>query len=159
MPERLIDLPLESLPFVDEHTTDIGAGADRAWMAMLDYFGGDGADRLTSPIASALGGMPAKRSGAPGEIGSTIPGFIVTRSVAPAVLALMGQHRFARYALIFRLADMREAGTRLSAETRAEFPGRAGSVYRTLVIGSRGHVLATRTMLRSIRRLAEADRD
>jgi len=159
MPERLIDVPLESLPFVDEHTTDVRARAEDTWAAMLDYFGGKGADRLTGPIAAALGCIPAQRCGIPGEIGSTIPGFIVTRSIAPAVLALMGQHRFARYALIFRIAELPEVGAGLSAETRAEFPGRAGSVYRTLVIGTRGHVVATRRMLRSIRLRAEAQRD
>lgn len=157
MAERLIDVPLESLPYVDEHGTDVDATAERAWEALLSYFGGAGANRLAGPIATGLGCVPSKRTGTPGEIGSTIPGFVVARSVAPAVLALMGKHRFSRYALIFRIADPRSGPVRLSAETRAEFPGRTGAVYRTLVIGSRGHVLATRTMLRSIRGIAERD--
>ena len=36
------------------------------------------------------------------------------------------------------------AGTRLRAETRAEFPGARGRAYRALVIDSRFHVLAVR---------------
>jgi hypothetical protein len=75
--------------------------------------------------------------------------------VPPAVLALMGEHRFSRYALIFKITETVTGRVRLGAETRAEFPGRRGHVYRALVIGTRGHVLATRTMLRSVRRAAE----
>ena len=44
---------------------------------------------------------------------------------------------------------------RLGAEIRAEFPGAAGTAYRALVIGTRGHVLVTRSFLRSVRRRAE----
>ena len=84
-----------------------------------------------------------------------MPGFVVARSIAPAVLALMGQHRFARYALIFRITETPAGPTRLSAETRAEFPGPQGRAYRALVIGSRGHVLAVHSILRSVRRAAE----
>ena len=43
----------------------------------------------------------------------------------------------------------------LGAETRAEFPGKTGRLYRTAVIGTRGHVLATRSVLRTVRRRAE----
>lgn len=80
---------------------------------------------------------------------------MVTRSVPPAVLALMGRHRYSCYALIFRITETTAGPVRLSAETRAEFPGRSGSVYRLLVIGTRGHALATRSVLRNVRREAE----
>ena len=106
-------------------------------------------------VAQRLGCTPSQRSGEIGEIGSTIPGFLVARSVPPAVLALMGEHRFSRYALIFRITETPAGPVRLSAETRAEFPGRRGRIYRALVIGTRGHVLATGSILRSVRRLAE----
>lgn len=156
MVERLIDVPLESLPFVDQHSTEVAASAERTWEALVSYFAGAGANRLSGPIANGLGCVPSKQSGTPGEIGSTVPGFVVARSVAPAVLALMGEHRYSQYALIFRIADPRGGPVELSAETRAEFPGRSGAVYRALVISSRGHVLATRHMLHSIRKLAES---
>ena len=94
-------------------------------------------------------------TGEPGWIGSTVPGFVVTRSVAPAVLALMGEHRFARYALIFCAAETASGPVCLSAETRAEFPGVKGRAYRTLVIDTRGHVVATKSILRNVRKRAE----
>ena len=152
----LLEVPLESLPYVDEHSIEVEATAAATWEALVSYFAGAGAHRLAGPIATGLGCVPSKRSGAPGQIGSAVPGFVVARSVAPAVLALMGQHRYSRYALIFRIADPRGGPVRLSAETRAEFPGRTGAVYRLLVISSRGHVVATTHMLRSIRKLATA---
>ena len=114
-----------------------------------------GRNRTGALVAKALGCTPSSTSGRPGRIGSTIPGFIVSRSVPPAVLALMGEHRFARYALVFRINGTVSGEVRLSAETRSEFPGTSGKLYRLLVIGMRGHVLATRSALRSVRREAE----
>ena len=129
--ERLIDVPIESLPFVDEHSTEIAATPDEVWEALVGVVSGIAAAarrRLARPRAGLR--RTTKRSGKPGRIGSTVPGFVVARSVRPAVLALMGAHRFSRYALIFRLAETAEATVHLGAETRAEFPGAAGRVYR-----------------------------
>jgi hypothetical protein len=67
----------------------------------------------------------------------------------------LGRHRFSRYALVFRITERQDAPALLSAETRAEFPGGRGRLYRLLVIGSRGHVLATRSLLRAVRRRAK----
>ena len=108
-----------------------------------------------SRAARALGCAHTERTGEPGEIGSTIPGFVVARAVRPAVLALMGEHRFSRYALVLTVTESSARVVRLGAETRAEFPGAAGTAYRALVIGTRGHVLVTRSFLRSVRRRAE----
>jgi hypothetical protein len=117
---------------------------------------GDASGLSLGPVmARTLGCVATSASGTPGRIGSTVPGFIVTRAVAPAVLALMGEHRFSRYALIFYAAETAAGPIRLSAETRAEFPGLKGRAYRTLVIGTRGHVIATRSILRNVRRRAE----
>jgi hypothetical protein len=69
---------------------------------------------------------------------------------------LRGRHRFSDYALIFRFEDAGADRTLLSAETRATFPGLAGRVYRTLVIGTRGHVLVTSRLLKAAKRQAEA---
>jgi hypothetical protein len=156
VPERLIDVPLESLPFVDELSLSVDAPAEAIWRALLETLGHGRAD--TAPgrlVVRALECEPLQRGGEPGRIGSTIPGFIVTRAVPPGVLALMGQHRFSRYALVFRITERDDAPTLLSAETRAEFPGRAGRGYRMLVIGTRGHVLATKSILRGVRRRAQ----
>jgi hypothetical protein len=95
-------------------------------------------------------------NGLAGEEGSTIVGFRVARSEAPVELALVGRHRFSRYALIFRIDDLGGARSRLRAISRAEFPGVAGAAYRALVIGSRMHVRAVRSILAAVRRRAEA---
>lgn len=158
MPERLIDVPIESLPRIDEHSIEIAASQEEVWEGLLEAVPQLVAGRGSSRIAAALGCLHTERSGELGRIGSTVPGFVVSRSIPPAVLALLGQHRFARYALIFRLVGQPSGLTRLAAETRATFPGVAGRAYRTLVIGTRGHVLATNHILRSVRKRAERTR-
>jgi hypothetical protein len=155
MSQRLIDVPLESLPHIDEHSIYIAASPNQVWEALITTVSGTGRSRIGAPLARRLQCVASETSGEPGRIGSTIPGFIVARSVAPAVLALMGEHRFSRYALIFCAADTAAGPVRLSAETRAEFPGVRGSVYRTLVIRTRGHDLVTKAILRKVRRRAE----
>jgi hypothetical protein len=62
-------------------------------------------------------------------------------------LALRGRHRFSNYALTFVLD-----GDRLRAQTHAAFPGVPGRLYRAAVIGSGGHRLVTRRLLRQIAR-------
>lgn len=64
-------------------------------------------------------------------------------------LALQGTHRFSRFALIFSIDRLGSHRSRLRAETRAVFPG-AGLLYRSIVIGTRGHVVAVRRMLRRV---------
>jgi len=155
MPERLIDVPLESLPFIDEHSVAVAAPAEVVWDALVATLPSFTTARGGAKVADLLDCTPAERAGAPGRIGSTIPGFMVTRSIRPAVLALMGQHRFSCYALVFRISETPLGPVLLSAETRAEFPGRSGRYYRAAVIGTRGHVLATAGLLRAIRRRAE----
>ncbi|HUP20057.1 MAG TPA: hypothetical protein VM778_08905, partial [Gemmatimonadota bacterium] len=86
--------------------------------------------------------------------GATAPGFRATRVVPPREIELEGRHRFARYALTFRVVP-RPGGATLSAETRAEFPGLRGKLYRALVVGSGGHVIVTRRILGGIARRAE----
>jgi hypothetical protein len=155
VPDRIIDVPIETLPFVDEHFVEIAATPELVWDALIETMTGISAGHTGSPISRALGCAQTETEGEVGEIGSTIPGFVVTRSVRPAVLALMGQHRFSRYALIFRILEKPSGLVLLSAQTRAEFPGARGRVYRGLVIGTRGHVVVTAGILRGVRRRAE----
>ena len=158
MPERLIDLPLESLPFIDEHSTVVSATAESTWEALIATVRRSEGGRLGRAVARGLDCVPLEASGEVPQIGATVPGFVVTRSVPPAVLALMGEHRFSRYALIFVITErLGEDSVDLAAQTRALFPGRKGRNYRRLVIGSRGHVVATRAILRSVRRRAERE--
>jgi hypothetical protein len=152
---RIIDVPIESLPFIDEHFIEIAAKPDEVWDALIRAVSVMGESRKGAPISKALGCEETQAEGATGEIGSKIPGFVVTRSIRPAVLALMGQHRFSQYALIFTILEKPSGLMLLSAQTRAVFPGRKGRLYRGLVIGTHGHVIVTTSLLRQVRRRAE----
>ncbi len=81
-------------------------------------------------------------------------GFEIAEEEAPSRLVLVGRHRFSDYELAFEVAPEGE-GALVTARTSADFPGLAGRLYRAAVIGSGGHALAVRWMLRSIRRAAE----
>lgn len=141
------------LPHIDEHAIVIAAGdPGRVWNALGETI--ERYWRVPNLGVRMLRAEPATRSGNPLITGSTIPGFIVARAEPSKDLALQGRHRFSSYALIFRMAT-NDGRTTLSAETRAAFPGVSGCVYRGLVIGTRGHVLVVRGLLRSTRRRAE----
>ena len=79
----------------------------------------------------------------------------MVRADAGRRLELVGRHRFSRYALVFTLSDD-AGGTRLAAETWAEFPGVQGRAYRAAVIGTRGHVVMVRRMLAAVARRASS---
>jgi hypothetical protein len=155
MHSRIIDVPIESLPFIDEHYIEIAAKPGEVWDALMRVVSGMGESRKGAIGSKALGCEETRPVGEAGEIGSKLPGFVVTRSVKPAVLALMGQHRFSQYALIFTILEKPSGLMLLSAQTRAVFPGRRGRLYRGLVIGSHGHVIVTTSLLRQVRRRAE----
>lgn len=146
----------ERLPHIDEHSVQIAAGAEAVWEALLRVVEGSFASSATRRVAHLLGCADVEPLGPrPLATGSAFPGFHVKAAERPSELALGGSHRFSVYALIFRLDDLGATHTRLRAETRAEFPGLKGSIYRALVIGTRGHVLATRRMLGAVKQHAE----
>ena len=152
---RTIDFPLEELPPVDEHGVLVLAPPPVVWEALLTTVPSSFSRKVVGRVAHILGCSETETVGDPGRIGSTMPGFVVARVVEPAVLALEGQHRFSRYGLVFRLEPTKDEHTLLRAETRAQFPGILGRIYKLLVIGTRGHVLAVNSMLRGIKRRAE----
>lgn len=146
----------QRLPHVDEHSVEIAAGPDAVWEALLRVVDGSFGSTTTGRFARLLGCADVTASGPrPLTTGSAFPGFHVESAERPHELALAGSHRFSDYALIFRLEELDDRHTRLHAETRAVFPGFKGAVYRTLVIGSRGHVLVTRRLLGAIRQRTE----
>ena len=152
--DDLVPGRVQGLPHVDEHAIVVKAPAGRVWAALGDVLS------LASPpatrmIGRALGARPLDPSGHPLASGATVRGFRVARADPPAELVLEGEHRFSRYALIFRLDELEAERTRVRAETRAAFPGAAGRIYRALVIGTRGHVVAVRRLLRATRHRAE----
>lgn len=144
------------LPHVDEHAVEVAADRDATWAALLRVVEGTVSAGAAPRMARALGCADTGASGPrPLAAGSALPGFHIAVAEAPEELALAGSHRFSDYALIFRLDDIGVGRTRVRAETRAEFPGLKGAVYRALVIGTRMHVLVTRRILGGVKRLAE----
>ena len=150
-----IDVPVESLPPIDEHAVVVRASPEQTWDAIVETLPRSFGGRLSQRGAGILGCEHTEVDGSAATIGATLPGFIVARSIRPAMLTLLGEHRFSRYALVFRVDELDEQRSALRAETRADFPGMRGRIYKTLVIGSRGHVLAIMRVLRAIRKQAE----
>ena len=135
---------VEPLPFVDEHSVAVSSPAAAVWAALLEVLRRQMGGSAT--FARALGCEPATGTAAfAGRPGETVPGFRVAEAEAGRRLALRGRHRFADYALTFLLD-----GDRLRARTHATFPGLAGRLYRAAVIGSGGHRLITRRLLRRV---------
>lgn len=147
----------ETLPYLDEHTTTIAAGADDVWLALLDTL--DALDRphATTYTRAIRCADPTASGPRPLAAGSTIPGFRVATAVPGSELVLEGRHYFSTYSLTFRLEESK-GRTLLRAESRAAFPGLAGGLYRLLVISTRGHVVATRRLLSAIASRARSKR-
>jgi hypothetical protein len=82
-------------------------------------------------------------------VDETLPGFRVVDSEPGRRLSLRGQHRFARYALTFVID-----GDHLRARSEAAFPGIHGRMYRALLMGTGGHRIVTRGLLRHVARAA-----
>jgi hypothetical protein len=131
----------DELPFVDEHHIRIPAPRERVWRTLRRHVDSSLGVRARNPLTWILGTEPRA-------------GFEIEREVPRQQLSMVGRHRFSRYRLVFDLSDLADGETQLSALTYAEFPGLRGRVYRALVIGTRAHVVATKQILRSIRRTA-----
>lgn len=130
---------MEHLSYIDEHAIRIDAPPSRVWDGLGHYVDGF----LRSAEHNVLGFLLGARPRAGFAIGGADP---------EKRLTLAGQHRFSRYELVFELAEARDGGTQLRAQTYADFPGLRGRIYRALVIGTRGHVVATNHILHSVKR-------
>ncbi|WP_063020915.1 hypothetical protein [Nocardia niwae] len=117
---------MERLSYIDEHARSIDANRDRAWKAVLKVVCHD-PHEPTAPT-----------------------GFAFESVVEPSRLALRGQHWFSKYALIFELDEQGPSRTRVRARSYGDFPGLHGRIYRALVVGTGGHRLVVRRMLRRI---------
>lgn len=145
--------PAAELPFIDEIVATVLAEPDEVWRALVGGARADLGGRGAGAMARLLGCRDVAASGArPLSAGATIPGFTVTQATPPSCLRLEGQHRFSRYALVLRVDPAGSGSTRVRAETRAAFPGPMGRLYRRLVIGSGGHRVAVRRLLRGVSR-------
>jgi len=137
---------MEQLPYIDEHSERVDAPAEVVWSALLKVLCRDiGGSAL---IARIMGCDPAQRTAEfAGRPGDAVPGFRVVEAEPGRRLSLRGRHRFSNYMLTFVLD-----GDRLRAQTHAAFPGVLGRLYRAAVIGSGGHRLVTRRLLRQVAR-------
>jgi hypothetical protein len=140
---------MERLPYIDAHALEIDAPRERVWTALITTIASLGA-KLPQVAKAAWGLEPSKRTGdwsSSAEPGYTTVGFGVIEANAPGLLVLRGGHRFSRYELRFEVTGGERGRSTLHAHTSAVFPGPAGAVYRTLVIGSGGHRFAVRRLL------------
>lgn len=139
---------MERLPWIDEHRLKVQGTPEAVWTAMLRIVrrSMSGSPRF----AAFLRCEPARATAAwTGRVGETITGFRVEDVESGRRLVLRGRHRFADYQLTFVLE-----GDELRAETRAAFPGIEGRLYRAAVIGTGGHAIIVRRMLRRMARAA-----
>jgi hypothetical protein len=128
------------LPFVDDHRVHVRAPVEQARDAI-------------AKLARRVVARPAPRAFVALWRLEPRSGFAITSS-SPDGVVLAGHHRFARYALALEVRAT-DDGAEVVARTYAAFPGAAGRAYRALVIGTGGHGVAVRAMLRRIRRSAE----
>lgn len=148
---------MESLPYVDEHVTNVPAGLERTWAALVSVVSGELGSPVSARAAKLLGWVPARRGGdwdADVSAGAALPGFVVDEAHAPSRLALSGRHRFSRYSLVFELEALGPERARVRARTRAAFPGPLGRAYRVLVIASGAHRIVVRRLLARVARRA-----
>lgn len=151
---------MESLPRIDEHSVEVEAARSEVWSALEDGLPRMTGGRRSATFARLLGCHDlTTTAAAPVRVGATIPGFHVSEVASLSLLALEGAHRFSRYRLTFHVDELGPVRSRVRAETHAAFPGPHGRVYRALVIGTRGHVLGVRRILRAVKRRAEAKRE
>ena len=127
-----------SIPLLDEHSAMLHRSRSTVWPVVRQY-----ARSLAQSDVVVLG-----------RILGTEPrsGFEVEEEVEGERLALCGRHRFARYRLVFELTAQPNDATKLSVQSYAAFRGVLGQLYRALLMGTGGHVLAVRHMLRTIQR-------
>ena len=150
-------MPLDDLPLLDEHSLVVTAAPDHAWDAALESLR-ESFSGSAGLFARLLGCDPSEVSGWDRPaVGSSIPGFRVVAADRPRLLVLAGRHRFSRYGIVLRLEPC-EAGTRCRLESRGAFPGPHGRLYRMAVIGSGGHVVGVRRLLRGIREAVARNR-
>ena len=144
-----------ALPHVDPHTAVVGAEPDAVWRAIGEVL--DGSLRRGARYARLVGCAHRTASGpCPPAVGRRLhdPRLPGDHRIPGRDLVLSGRHRFSAYALIFRLEADGPGRTRMSAETRAAFPGWTGRLYRMLVIGTGGHAAGIRRLRRTIGRRA-----
>lgn len=144
---------MEQLPYIDEHSIVIGATREHVWDVLASALRRDLGRTAPALLTRVLGLAPVDSRGdwhGTLHAGDALLSFAMAETHAPERLALRGRHRFSRYALVFELDATGAACCTLRAQTWAEFPGLTGRAYRALVIGTGGHRLVVRRLLRNV---------
>jgi hypothetical protein len=152
---RAIDMPLEALPSLDEHSVEIDAPAEAAWQALFPTLEESFDTERARSYSKRVGALETDAHGDLQHPGGTLPGFVVTRSIAPVMLVLVGEQRISRYAMVFRIDLLPGQRCRLRLETRAQFDGGKGRLYKIVLRGSRTHSIVVNRVLRGVKRRAE----
>jgi hypothetical protein len=151
----VISVPLNDLSPIDEHCLTVATPPEVVWDATLESVGASFSAPWPRRLARLLRTDPALVSGWKRlAVGSTIPGFRIVAAHRPDLLVISGSHRFSRYGIVFRIEPSAE-GARCHAESRANFPGLPGRLYRLAVVGTGGHAVVVHRMLLGIKRAAE----
>ena len=150
------NMPVADLALLDDHDIVVDASADAVWAAvvgLVEHVSSGTGGRL---LARLLGCRPDRSSGwdEPG-VGTTVPGFAMTEVERPDRLVVEGHHHFSRYGIAFHLEPVDDRQTRCRLESRADFPGPHGRLYRFGLLATGAHVAAVRRMLRTIASTAE----
>jgi len=127
------------LAHIDEHTVVIDRRREHVWAALNRYVSQHMVARDSARLGRILGVDPPA-------------GFERISAEEGREIILTGRHRFSRYQLSFEVADATDGRTRLTAITHASFPGVSGKLHRLAVVGSHGHAIVVKRMLRSIER-------
>jgi hypothetical protein len=143
------------IPYLDTHEVAASAPVEDVWAALPDALREacerPWARRYARFLECRDQGSEREFDAAPDQ---TLAGFRVASADPPRRLALEGRHRFSRYRLTFEV-DPGEGVSRVRAVTHAEFPGLRGTLYRAAVVGTGGHRIVTRRILKSVARRAE----
>jgi hypothetical protein len=133
--------PAPEYPFLDEISRVVHAPAAAVCGAVEAFFAAE-----PHPIAKRYGRLV----GVQGE-----RAFNLHEKDRPHRLVFTADHDYAHATLTFVIEEDVSGATLLRLQSRADFPGTLGTLYRTAVIGTRFHVLAVRWMLKKIAERAE----
>ncbi|MCB0866895.1 MAG: hypothetical protein KDB58_14390, partial [Solirubrobacterales bacterium] len=90
---RTIDVPLEQLPPIDEHYIDVEAPAESTYAALFPTLESALGSKFAHSYCERIGAIETEAHGDLHHPGGTLPGFTVTRAIAPVMLAMAGEHK------------------------------------------------------------------
>lgn len=144
------------LPYIDSHSITCSTGPAELYEALVSVVDKTLSRPAATAYARAVRCVPSAAGGPrPLAPGSTVPGFRVLSAANGDELVLAGRHVFSTYLLRFAVTPDGSGGSRLVAESRAEFHGVAGRGYRLLVLRTGFHAVSLGHLLRTVKRRAE----